>query len=90
MENKSLVGLQVVPQGTCLTKKCKVCGKTLPLSEFAKKGTGFRSICKGCLRKDNGTSEKFAQFTSRELIEELKYRGYKGTLRKEIVEEIKL
>lgn len=48
------------------------------------------STCKACLRKENGTSERFAQFTSRELIEELKYSGYKGTLRKEIVEEIKL
>jgi hypothetical protein len=90
MDNNNIVGIQVVPQGTCLTKKCKVCGKTLPISEFIRKGKGYMATCKGCLRKENGTSERFSQFTSRELIDELKYRGYKGTLRREVVEEIKI
>ena len=89
MEN-NLQSIKVIPQTTCATKKCKICGKVLPLSEFQKKGPGRRNVCNGCLRKENGASERFAQFTSRELIDELKYRGYKGTLRREIVEEIKI
>lgn len=48
------------------TKVCKVCGQELPLSEF-KKTTG-------------STNSELAKFTPRELIEELKSRGYKGKL----------
>ena len=86
----NLQSIKVIPQPTCATKKCTICGKVLPLSEFTRKGKGYRTTCNGCLRKENGTSEKFKEFTSRELIDELKYRGYKGTLRREIVEEIKI
>lgn len=92
MENNAnnLQSIKVIPQPTCATKKCAICGKVLPLSEFQRKGAGHRNMCKSCQRKENGTSERFAGFTSRELIDELKYRGYKGILRREIVEEIKI
>lgn len=71
-------------------KICKCCGRELPLSNFDKRGIGYRNYCRECLRKENGVSERFAQFTSRELLEELRSRGYKGTLKYVKVEEIKL
>lgn len=86
MEDKPLA----VAQATTQTKICKCCGKEKPISEFARQGTGYRSICRMCQVRESGASEKFKDFTSRELMEELRNRGYKGTLTKEIIEEIKL
>lgn len=82
--------IKVSPVVTSNTKKCSCCGKTLPLDEFQKKGIGYRTICNSCLRKESGASDKFKDFTSRELIDELKARGYEGTLTKTIVETINL
>ena len=82
------------PLATAITisnkKKCKRCGKELPITYFAKKGTGYRNICISCQRKESGCSEKFKDFTSRELIEELISRGYKGELKYVKVETFKL
>nr|DAG96222.1 MAG TPA: restriction endonuclease [Crassvirales sp.] len=82
------------PLATIITtsnkKKCKCCGKELPLSYFRKYAQGYRSICIACERKENGVSEKFKEFTSRELIEELRSRGYKGELKYVKVETFKL
>lgn len=82
--------IDVQPLVAIKTKKCGCCGKDLPLSCFSKKGTGYRSICKDCEKREVGATDRFKDFTSRELIEELKARGYKGSLRKEIVEKVKL
>ena len=71
-------------------KTCKCCGHELPITYFDKRGGGYRNICRNCLRKESGVSERFAQFTSRELLEELRSRGYKGTLKRVSIEEIKL
>lgn len=68
-------------------KKCKCCGKILPINQFEKRGTGYRNICISCRRTSNGTTEKFKDFTSRELMEELRSRGFKGTLKYVKVEE---
>lgn len=75
------------------TKVCKVCGKELPLSEFRKSLLIPNGIvtCKKCVsekikktklfKKTTGsTNTELAKFTPRELIEELKSRGYKGKL----------
>lgn len=86
MEDKPLAIVEIVKE----KKICKCCGRELPLSNFDKRGGGYRNYCRECLRKENGISERFAQFTSRELIEELRSRGYKGTLKYVKVEEIKL
>lgn len=75
------------------TKVCKVCGQELPLSEFRKSpfATNGIATCNKCVRdkikktklfnrtRSNSNSE-LAKFTPRELIGELKSRGYKGKL----------
>lgn len=82
------------------TKKCKKCGRELPLSSFGKLSRnpdGLNQYCKDCTnkwqrdgyarkkRKDEGTesqmpmgggNEALKGFTPRELLKELKSRGY--------------
>lgn len=84
LNNEILAVKEVVTQ----KKICKYCGKELPITMFNKRGTGYRNICIVCERGDNGASEKFKQFTSRELMEELRLRGFKGTFKRMTVEEI--
>ena len=43
-----------------------------------------------CEKREAGATDKFKDFTSRELIDELKARGYEGTITKKVVETIKL
>lgn len=71
-------------------KTCVCCGKTLPLSYFNLKKyvEGYSDICITCQRKANDVNEKLEKFTSRELIDELISRGYKGELK--YVETVKL
>ena len=85
-----MCNITTTPIYTGETKVCIKCGKSLPLSNFDKKGSGYRHTCKQCLKLENGYSDKFKDFTSRELIDELKLRGYEGQLTKKIVETIKL
>lgn len=68
------------------TKRCPKCGRELPKSEFA------GCYCKDCKREMNREymkrktqlrkvgNPKLAEFTPRELIEELRFRGYRGEL----------
>lgn len=85
-----MCNIETKPIFTGVTKKCKCCGKELPLSHFEKRGTGHRNICNECLKREAGATDKFKDFTSRELIDELKARGYEGQLIKKIVETVKL
>lgn len=75
------------------TKVCKVCGQELPLSEFRKSPLTTNGIatCNKCVSDKikktklfketiGSTNSELAKFTPRELIEELKSRGYKGKL----------
>ena len=71
-------------------KKCYCFGRELPLSHFGKYASGYRKICNDCRRRESGATDKFKDFTSRELIDELKARGYEGTLQKKVIETIKL
>lgn len=65
---------------TLAEKECKCCGKMLPLTSFDKYAAGYRNICKSCRQQNLGVSDKFNSYTSRELIQELRNRGYKGEL----------
>lgn len=92
MENKSDYNNEVlaIEETTQQKKVCKCCGKELPITMFNKRGPGYRNICISCERGENGASEKFKQFTSRELMEELRSRGFKGILKRIKVEEVKI
>lgn len=85
-----MCNIETKPVFTGETKKCKCCGKEFPLSYFSKRGTGYRNICTECEKREAGATDKFKDFTSRELINELKARGYEGQLTKKIVETVKL
>jgi organic radical activating enzyme len=77
-----------------IAKQCTVCGRTLTLDNFRKvylAQDGHSSTCKECARQrradkkeheiiKGGGNPDLANFTPRELIEELRARGYKGTL----------
>ena len=91
MENKHIMcQIETKPEFTGITKKCKCCDKDLPLTHFKKRGTGYRNICIECEKREAGATDKFKDFTSRELIDELRSRGYEGQLTKKVVETIKL
>ena len=82
------------------TKKCKCCGRELPLSEFHKTGFGVTNTCKECVVKKqkegkaakkkerdfeqeiaNAKKMRLADFSPRDLMEELASRGIEGTMR---------
>lgn len=71
-------------------RKCRCCGKTLPITYFKQYGRGYSKTCMACERNESGVSEKFKDFTARELIEELISRGYKGQLKYVKVETFNL
>lgn len=74
------------------TKICRICGEEKPITDLTKNNQykdGYDTRCKACtnayhknrMRKTNtGGNPDLANFTPRELIEELRARGYKGTL----------
>lgn len=82
------------------TKKCKVCGSVLPVSEFSahwKSKDGYRNVCKSCegsrekktackvvstvvKRSIEGGIAALKGIAAKDLIEELRFRGYKGKL----------
>ncbi|MCI6932276.1 MAG: hypothetical protein MR765_03985 [Tenericutes bacterium] len=74
------------------TYKCSKCGAYLPLKMFHvyADGTRFRHICKRCLGEECYKDERFANFTSRDMILELRARGYIGKLqfKKVITEDV--
>lgn len=68
---------------------CKCCGKELPITEFNHyTKTSYRLICKQCQGKDNLKNDKFKDVASRELILELRARGYRGKLTKTITKDV--
>ena len=83
------------------TKKCKMCGRVLPVSEFGKhwkSKDGYSNVCNACKGKRKEKAMACATVTTvvkrsmeggikalkgiaaKDLIEELRFRGYKGKL----------
>lgn len=71
------------------TKICSKCRKELPVTEFHKKTSskdGLQYICKSCViasrneQKEILKKSRLEDFTPRELILELKRRGYRGVV----------
>lgn len=87
--------MEMEQQENIQTKECKCCHRTLPITEFYKKsGTpdGLQYYCKECQNKFNksrarrkkllgGGNPDLARFTPRQLMEELRMRGYTGELK---------
>lgn len=70
-------------------RKCRCCGKTLPITEFNHyRSNSYLWICKQCQENGNPKNDKFKDITSRELILELRARGYRGKLTKTITKDI--
>lgn len=75
------------------TKVCSCCGNKLPVTAFNKHNhakDGYEAICRNCKVKNRGSNPDLAKFQPRELIEELRARGYHGTLEYVQRHEIKL
>ena len=82
-------------QDNITVKECKHCHRTLPVTEFYKKsGTpdGLQYYCKQCQNELNknrqrkkkafgGGNPELSRFTPRQLMAELKARGYTGELK---------
>lgn len=75
------------------TKICKKCGRELPIEDYHidnRMVGNHKSVCKECTsaytaesrlrKKEEKESTPLSKFTPRELIEELRKRGYKGKL----------
>ena len=81
------------------TKKCKCCGRELPVSEFSRAGYGTLNTCKECVSKNKKAAKakkrqerdfekeladakkmRLADFTARDLMEELANRGIDGEM----------
>ena len=65
------------------TKRCKSCGQLLPIIAFKadpRSKDGHCHVCNACKAKGKEGNPKLAEFTSRELMEELRARGYHSTL----------
>lgn len=65
------------------TKRCQCCGRELPVSKFKrniKSKDGYAKICNDCKATNDGRNPKLLSFTPRELLDELKARGYHGTI----------
>lgn len=77
------------PMTVVNTRKCRICGQVLHISQFEKYGNkGYHTACKACEGKEIGENEALKDFTSAELIQELRVRGYKGKLQQVIVKDI--
>jgi hypothetical protein len=71
------------------TRICKCCGKELPITEFNHyRKNSIRWICKSYEKDDIPANPKFVNCSSRELVLELRARGYRGKLTKTITKNL--
>lgn len=69
-------------------RKCAQCGAVLPVSYFSSYGKRLKTICKSCEGLDVPCDDRLKDFESRDLILELRARGYKGELTKTITKKV--
>ena len=71
------------------TKTCSRCGRTLPIENFYKRSNGqIFTYCKECVKVINSarritppdSENPLSAYTPRQLMQELKRRGYTGKL----------
>lgn len=72
------------------TAICKRCGQEKPLEEFHNNKHGVSQVCRECARKNRNETiarkrnaeraSSLADYSPRELMAELKRRGYEGQL----------
>lgn len=71
------------------TKTCPKCGRTLPIENFYKRSNGqIYTYCKECVKVINSarritppdSENPLSAYTPRQLMQELKRRGYTGKL----------
>ena len=72
------------------TKTCPRCGRTLPIENFYKRSNGqIFTYCKECVKVINSSARRItppdsenplSAYTPRQLMQELKRRGYTGKL----------
>lgn len=96
IESEVAAGASAASEET--TKVCLGCGRKLPLSAFHihnKSKDGHTKECIECTRRrskaavtKNAKSNPLAQFTARQLMRELKARGYEGVLEYTTVQKI--
>lgn len=71
------------------TRICKCCGRELPITDFNHyTRKTYRWICKSCENDDIPKNEKLKDITSRDLVLELRARGYRGKLTKTITRDL--
>lgn len=83
------------------TKKCSNCGRDLPLDKFTRNALskdGLRHKCKDCEKEEAKTvkqkklkvytNPELAKFQPRELMDELRARGFRGEL--EWIKKVKI
>ncbi len=82
MENQTTMS-----ESTRKTKVCASCGRELPLEMFPGhrlSADGHMAECRDCRRrrkaKNNNEGNPLEKFTARELMHELKARGYEGNI----------
>jgi len=84
---KQLSEERLQPQPNEQVKTCQSCGRVLPLNDFPLhriSKDGHMSTCRDCRRrKTKGDTEvnPLAKYTARELMHELRNRGYEGEIK---------
>ena len=57
------------------TKKCRCCGRELPLDEFTKNGFGYTNVCKECNSKNRSESQKRRKALKQQAVDALNARN---------------
>lgn len=95
MKDLSYDNVIVEEPATTETRECKSCGEILPMHKFKKYAGNINKrshTCDNCRNKDTNeeSNSELSKFTSRELIVELRKRGYSGELSFVTIKKVKI